>query len=132
MTPNNASRRAALLPGLLAISASLTGYAAWAETRTEHRGEITAESSSYTQGAAHAGQKDSFVHTEARPELMIYGDVAEALIQPRISGGTLARVPLISVRQMLLRVSAMPIFLSAAPSILGQGGELQPSRCGQR
>ena len=88
MIPNNALRRAALLPGLLAIFASLTGYAAWAEIRTEHRGEITAESSSYTQGAAHAGQKDSFLHAEVRPELMIYGDVAEALIQPRISGGT--------------------------------------------
>ena len=88
MTPNNASRRAALLPGLLAISASLTGYAAWAETRTEHRGEITAEASWYPQSASHTGQKDSFLHTEARPELVIYGDVAEALIQPRISGGT--------------------------------------------
>ena len=88
MIPNNASRRAALLPGLLAIFASLTGYAAWAEIRTEHRGEITAEASWYPQGAAHAGQKNSFVHTEVRPELVIYGDVAEALIQPRISGGT--------------------------------------------
>ena len=88
MTPNKASRRAALLPGLLAVFASLTGYAAWAEIRIEHRGEITAEASWYPQGAAHAGQKDSFVHTEARPELVIYGDVAEALIEPRISGGT--------------------------------------------
>ena len=88
MIPNNASRRAALLPGLLAIFASLTGYGAWAEIRTEHRGEITAEASWYPQDAAHAGQKDSFVHTEARPELVIYGDVVEALIQPRISGGT--------------------------------------------
>ena len=88
MIQNNASRRAALLLGLLAIFASLTGYAAWAEIRTEHRGEITAEASWYPQGAAHAGQKNSFVHTEVRPELVIYGDVAEALIQPRISGGT--------------------------------------------
>ena len=88
MTPNNASRRAALLSGLLAIFVSLTGYAAWAETRTEHRGEITAEASWYPQSASHTGQKDSFLHTEARPELVIYGDVAEALIQPRISGGT--------------------------------------------
>ena len=88
MIPNHASRRAALLLGLLAIFASLTEYASWAEIRTEHRGEITVESSWYPQGAAHAGQKDSFVHTEARPELVIYGDVAEALIQPRISGGT--------------------------------------------
>ena len=88
MIPNNASRRAALLPGWLAIFASLTGCAAWAEIRTEHRGEITAEASWYPQGAAHAGQKDSFVHTEARPELVVYGDVAEVLIQPRISGGT--------------------------------------------
>lgn len=88
MIPNHASRRAILLLGLLAIFASLTGYAAWAEIRTEYRGEITAEASWYPQGAAHAGQKDSFVHTEARPELVVYGDVAEALIQPRISGGT--------------------------------------------
>ena len=88
MIPTNASRRAALLPGLVAIFYSLTGCAAWAEIRTEHRGEITAEVSWYPQGAAHAGQKDSFVHTEARPELVIYSNFAEALIQPRISGGT--------------------------------------------
>ena len=88
MIPTNASRRAALLPGLLAIFYSLTGYDAWAKVRTEHRGEITAEVSWYPQGAAHAGQKDSFVHTEARPELVIYSNFAEALIQPRISGGT--------------------------------------------
>ena len=88
MIPNKALRRAVLLLGLLAIFASLTGYSALAEIRTEHRGEITAKASWYPQGAAHAGQKDSFVHTEARPELVIYGDVVEALIQPRISGGT--------------------------------------------
>ena len=88
MIPNNALRRAPLLTGLLAIFASLAGNAAWAEIRTEHRGEITTEASWYPQSAAHAGQRDSFVHTEARPELVIYGDVAEALIQPRISGGT--------------------------------------------
>ena len=88
MIPNKALRRAVLLLGLLAIFASLTGHTAVAEIRTEHRGEITAEASWYPQGAAHAGQKDSFVHTEARPELVIYGDAAEVLIQPRISGGT--------------------------------------------
>ena len=88
MIPNKALRRAVLLLGFLAIFASLTGYSALAEIRTEHRGEITAEASWYPQGAAHAGQKDSFVHTEARPELVIYSNFAEALIQPRISGGT--------------------------------------------
>ena len=52
------------------------------------------------KGAADAGQKDNFVHVEARPELVIYGDAAEALIQPRISGGTAGDGALISVRPM--------------------------------
>lgn len=84
MTPKTPSRRAALLPAFLAVFASMTGHAAVAEIGTEHRGEITAEASWYPQSAAYASQKDSFVHLEARPELVIYGDAAE----PQISGGT--------------------------------------------
>ncbi|MGC6452723.1 MAG: hypothetical protein ACON31_02330 [Candidatus Puniceispirillaceae bacterium] len=88
MTSGKPSCRAALLPAVLATVASLTSMAARAEISTEHRGEITAEASWYPESAAHAGQKDSFLHMEARPELIVYGDAAEVLIQPRISGGT--------------------------------------------
>ena len=80
--------RTAVFSAVLAVFASLAGHAARAEIGTEHRGEITVEASWYPQSAAYAGQKDSFVHLEARPELVIYGDAAEAQIQPRISGGT--------------------------------------------
>ena len=72
----------------LAAFACLTGHSARAEIGTEHRGEIIVEASWYPQSAAYAGQKNSFVYLEARPELLIYGDPAEARIQPRISGGT--------------------------------------------
>ncbi len=88
MIAPTASCRPILLTAILAVFASLTGHAAKAGISTEHRGEITAEASWYPQSAAHAGQKDSFVHVETRPELVLYGDRAEALIQPRISGGT--------------------------------------------
>lgn len=54
----------------------------------EQRGEITIEASWYPRTAQHAGQTDSFLHFDALPELLIYGDDAEAQIQPRISGGT--------------------------------------------
>ena len=88
MTPKNTLCRTAVIAAVLAVCTSLTGHAARAEIGTEHRGEITVEASWYPQSAAYAGQKDSFVHLEARPELVIYGDAAEAQIQPRISGGT--------------------------------------------
>ena len=54
----------------------------------EQRGEITIEASWYPGTAKHAGQSDSFLHVDALPELLIYGDDAEVQIQPRISGGT--------------------------------------------
>jgi len=88
MTLLKSLRRTAVLPAVLAVLCSLNMAPASAEIGTEHRGEITAEASWYPQDAAYAGQKDSFLHIEARPELVVYGDAAEALIQPRISGGT--------------------------------------------
>ena len=78
----------AVFSAALAAFACLTGHSARAEIGTEHRGEIIVEASWYPQSAAYAGQKNSFVYLEARPELLIYGDSAEARIQPRISGGT--------------------------------------------
>ena len=78
----------AVFSAALAAFACLTGPSARAEFGTEHRGEIMVETSWYPQSAAYASQKNSFVYLEARPELVIYGDSAEARIQPRISGGT--------------------------------------------
>ena len=88
MTPKTTLCRTAVFSAVLAFCTSLAGHAARADIGTEHRGEITVEASWYPQNAAYAGQKDNFVHVETRPELVIYGDAAEALIQPRISGGT--------------------------------------------
>ena len=59
-----------------------------AQPKFEQRGEISAEVSWYPRKPAYSGQKDSFLHLEARPELFVYGDSIEAQIQPRISGGT--------------------------------------------
>lgn len=78
----------AVFSAALAAFTCLTVHSARAEIGTEHRGEIVVEASWYPQSAAYAGQKNSFVYLEARPELVIYGDSAEARVQPRISGGT--------------------------------------------
>ena len=85
MTPMKSFRRLALLPAMLACYLPLP---AAAEIGVEHSGEVTLEASWYPKTAAHAGQKDSFAHLEAKPELVIYGDEAEILLQPRISGIT--------------------------------------------
>ena len=85
MTPMKSFRRLALLPAVFACYLPLP---AAAEIGVEHSGEITLEASWYPETAAYAGQKDSFAHLEAKPELVIYGDEAEMLLQPRISGGT--------------------------------------------
>ena len=85
MTPKTKRRRLALLPAVIACSLSLPAFA---DLAVEHRGEATAEASWYPRSAAHAGQKDSFLHIETRPELVVYGDTAEAILQPRINGGT--------------------------------------------
>ena len=85
MIPMKSFRRLALLPAVLACCLPLPAVA---EIGVEHSGEVTLEASWYPETATHAGQKDSFAHLEAKPELVIYGDEAEMLLQPRISGGT--------------------------------------------
>ena len=87
-------------PAARIIAASLSAFlagVAWlpasAETgisqlEVEQRGEVTVEASWYPRQAQYAGQADSFLHLEARPEILVYGDHAEAQFQPRISGGT--------------------------------------------
>ena len=84
MTPMKSFRRLALLPAVLACCLPLPAVA---EIGVEHSGEVTFEASWYPERAAHAGQKDSFAHLEAKPELVIYGDEAEMVLQPLISGG---------------------------------------------
>ena len=85
MTPMKSFRRLALLPAVLTCYLPLP---AAAEIGVEHSGEVTLEASWYPETAAHAGQRYSFAYLEAKPELVIYGDEAEMLLQPRISGGT--------------------------------------------
>ena len=86
MTPARASS------GIFGLACLLTtaglSYPAAAQPEFEHRGEISAEISWYPRKPAYRGQKDSFLHLEARPEIFVYGDSIEAQIQPRISGGT--------------------------------------------
>ena len=85
MIPVTMLRRIGLLPAALACLLSLP---AAAEIGVEHSGEVTLEASWYPRTAAHAGQKDSFAHLQTKPEIVIYGDEAEMLLQPRISGGS--------------------------------------------
>jgi hypothetical protein len=82
--------RLAALSALLATALSLPAVAesVFDQLEVEQRGEITVEASWYPRTAQYAGQKDSFLHLEARPEILVYGDNVEAQVQPRISGGT--------------------------------------------
>ena len=64
---------------------SIISSFAFAETRVEKGGKITAEASLYPQKAAFPNQKGSFLHMETRPELAIYSDRGKIFIQPRIS-----------------------------------------------
>ena len=92
MTTGNRAARiiTASLPGCLAalLSAHAAAEPAFDQLDVEQRGEITVEASWYPRTAQYAVQKDSFLHLEARPEILVYGDNAEAQFQPRISGGT--------------------------------------------
>ena len=80
-TPGVAALLATLLATMIASPAS-------AQVDVEGRGEVTVEASWYPRTAQYAGQKDSFLHLEARPEILVYGDTVSAQLQPRISGGT--------------------------------------------
>ena len=92
MTTGNRAARiitasmAAFLAGAACLPASAeTGLD---RLEVEQRGEITVEASWYPRTAQYGGQQDSFLHLETRPEILVYGDNAEAQFQPRISGGT--------------------------------------------
>lgn len=93
MTTGNRAGRLINTASISAFLAGVTWLPASAETafdqlEVEQRGEITVEASWYPRTAKHTGQKDSFLHLEAKPEILVYGDTAEAQLQPRFSGGT--------------------------------------------
>ena len=93
MTTGNRAGRLITTASISAFLAGVTWLPASAETafdqlEVEQRGEITVEASWYPRTAKHTGQKDSFLHLEAKPEILVYGDTAEAQLQPRYSGGT--------------------------------------------
>lgn len=93
MTTGNRAGRLITTASISAFLAGVTWLPASAETafdqlEVEQRGEITVEASWYPRTAKHTGQKDSFLHLEAKPEILVYGDTAEAQLQPRFSGGT--------------------------------------------
>ena len=87
--PGGASARIMTIVAVLAGGlACQTPSAAIAEIYSEQQGEVTLEASWYPRKAAYAGQKDSFSHVEARPELYLEADSATFLLQPRLSGGS--------------------------------------------
>ena len=93
MTTGNRAGRLITTASISAFLAGVIWLPASAETafdqlEVEQRGEITVEASWYPRTAKHTGQKDSFLHLEAKPEILVYGDTAEAQLQPRFSGGT--------------------------------------------
>ena len=71
----------------LTVSGVISNFAV-AELRVEQDGEVTSEASWHPRKAAFSGQKNNFLHLETRPELAIYGDNGEILIQPRIISGS--------------------------------------------
>ena len=79
--------RACPILACLALATGLSHPSA-AEPQIEQRGEISAEVSWYPREAAYGGQSDGFLHMEARPEILVYGDDIEAQFQPRMRGGT--------------------------------------------
>ena len=93
MTAGNRAGRIITAASVSALLAGVTWLPAGAETAfdqldVEQRGDITIEASWYPRTAKHTGQEDSFLHLEAQPEILVYGDTAEAQLQPRIGGGT--------------------------------------------
>ena len=117
MILSNMLRRLALVPAALACFSSLP---ALADIGVEHRGKITAEASWYPRDKAHAGQKDSFLHIEAKPELVVYGDETEALFQPRISGGTSGR-GMVDIREANITTRIGEVDLLVGSTILFWG-----------
>jgi len=104
----------------LLIAAGLS-YPVAAQPDFEHRGEVSAEVSWYPRNPSYSGQKDSFLHLEARPEIFVYGDSIEAQIQPRISGGT-AGGGLVDLREANVtgRVGAMDYLIGSTVLFWGQ------------
>ena len=80
-------RAAALMPAVFVCLAALNAPVA-AGVIVEQRGEATFEASWYPQSAAFDGQENSFFHAEVQPELSIFDNTTEWILQPRISGGT--------------------------------------------
>jgi len=104
----------------LLIAAGLS-YPVAAQPDFEHRGEVSAEVSWYPRNPSYSGQKDSFLHLEARPEIFVYGDSIEAQIQPRISGGT-AGGGLVDLREANVtgRVGQMDYLIGSTVLFWGQ------------
>ena len=80
-------RAAALMSVVFVCLAALSAPVA-AGTTVEQRGEANFETSWYPRSAAFDGQKDSFFHVEVQPELSVFDDTTEWILQSRISGGT--------------------------------------------
>ena len=80
-------RAAALMPAVFVCLAALNAPVA-AEVIVEQRGEVTFETSGYPRSAAFDGQENSFFHVQVQPELSVFDDSTEWILQPRISGGT--------------------------------------------
>ena len=64
-------RTAALTPAVFVCIAALQSPIA-AESAVEQRGEATFEASWYPRSAAFDGQKNSFLHVEVQPELLVF------------------------------------------------------------
>ena len=70
------SLTAALMPVVFVCLAAVEAPVA-SENIIEQRGEVTFETSWYPRSAAYDGQKKSFLHVEAQPELLVFGNNAE-------------------------------------------------------
>ena len=78
---------AKLIPAVFVCFAAVKASVA-TEHAIEQRGEVTFEASWYPRSAAFDGQKNSFLHVEVQPELLVFDNTTEWILKPRFSAGT--------------------------------------------
>jgi hypothetical protein len=78
---------AKLIPAVVVFFVAVKASVA-SESAIEQHGEVTFEASWYPRSASFDGQKNSFIHVEVQPELLVFDDATEWVLKPRFSAGT--------------------------------------------
>lgn len=120
------SLTAALMPVVFVCLAAVKAPVA-SENIIEQRGEVTFETSWYPRSAAYDGQKKSFLHVEAQPELLVFGNNAEWVLKPRVSAGT-AGAGLVDFREahVTSRIGEIDVLVGNTILFWGQAESYNP------